>query len=184
MATFTPSWKKYEKDLHSEDIETNLKASDAFEAERNHALETDPEARKWEASRRERVAKDKPQWVKERRARDQEPLKEMIKELRRGGHFTKTLRPKSGFLLVKPTDHQQGVTQSGIYVPSEHTDYPNTAIVVRTSTEKYTEHAATIPAPCKQGEEILFRKGAGLEVSEKGENLLFISFEDVLGVLE
>jgi hypothetical protein len=47
------------------DSKVQGKATDMFNAERDHEMKTDPRAKKWEESRRERLAKDKPYFVKQ-----------------------------------------------------------------------------------------------------------------------
>jgi len=41
-----------------------MKATDSFLGERDYQTKRDPQAARWEASRKERLAKDKPAWVK------------------------------------------------------------------------------------------------------------------------
>lgn len=61
---FKPSWGKYERDMWNDDKDKSMKASDRFIDEREHETKTDPKAARWEASRKERWAKDKPEWRK------------------------------------------------------------------------------------------------------------------------
>jgi hypothetical protein len=62
---FTPSWKKYEEAMRHPDSNQQGVATDKFMAERDHALRTDPQAKKYEESRKARWVADKPQWIKE-----------------------------------------------------------------------------------------------------------------------
>lgn len=61
---YSPPWKKYEQDIWNDSTNKSIAATDKFMAEREHETRTDPRAAKWEASRKERHAKDKPAWVK------------------------------------------------------------------------------------------------------------------------
>lgn len=61
---FNPSWKKYEKDMWNTDYKRSSKATDKFIAEREYEMRTDPKAARWEKSRKEGWAKDKPLWIK------------------------------------------------------------------------------------------------------------------------
>ena len=63
--TFSPSWKKYEEGMKNPNSKNQGEYTDKFIAEREHALKTDPQAKRWEEGRKESWAKDKPQWVKE-----------------------------------------------------------------------------------------------------------------------
>ena len=61
-----PPWKKYEVGQMIGNPDSQFDTSEKFEAERQHAMKTDPSWRRWEKSRRERMAKEKPAWRKER----------------------------------------------------------------------------------------------------------------------
>ena len=61
---FAPSWRKYESGMWGEDNKTAQSQADKFLTEREHEIKTDPRAARWEKSRKERWAKDKPAWVK------------------------------------------------------------------------------------------------------------------------
>jgi len=61
---FSPSWKKYESEIWNDDSRRSMTATDKFLDEREHETQTDSRARRWESSRKERVAKDKPAWRK------------------------------------------------------------------------------------------------------------------------
>lgn len=63
---YTPSWKAYEQNYWTPDPERkpNNKLTDKFLEEREHQIKNDPKARRWEKSRKESWAKDKPQWRK------------------------------------------------------------------------------------------------------------------------
>ncbi len=62
---FTPSWKKYEEGMKHPDSKDQGLYTDKFLAEREHAMKTDPQAKRWEETRKASWAKDKPQWIKE-----------------------------------------------------------------------------------------------------------------------
>lgn len=180
---FDPSWRTHEKDMYHEDPNIQKEAGEKFLAERQHEIETDPQARRWEESRKAEAIKEKPQWVKQQRQKDLEPLNNLIKDLRKGGSFMEALLPSPGFLIIDPIQYQEGVTESGIFVPTEHSDIPNTAKVHRTSEYKVLPSGEKQSVWFKDGDKVLVRKGAGLDIREKGKELKFISFEDVLGVM-
>ena len=62
---YVPSWKKYEEAMRHPDSNQQGVATDNFMAEREHAIKTDSQAKRYEESRKARWAKDKPQWIKE-----------------------------------------------------------------------------------------------------------------------
>jgi len=64
-AKFVPSWKKYEPDILNVDRKEDFKRNDAFLAEREHETKTDSKARRWEESRKQEWARNKPAWRKQ-----------------------------------------------------------------------------------------------------------------------
>jgi hypothetical protein len=62
---FAPSWKKYEEGMKHPDSPNQGEYADKFIAEREHQLKVDPQAKKWEESRKAVWAREKPQWVKQ-----------------------------------------------------------------------------------------------------------------------
>ena len=61
---YIPTWRKYEEAMTHPLSKNQGEATDKFVAEREHQMKTDPIAKRWEESRKERVAKDKPAWRK------------------------------------------------------------------------------------------------------------------------
>lgn len=61
---FSPSWKKYEADMHSDNTKVAIAASEKFQAEREHAMKTDSRARNWEEGRKQSWQNDKPAFAK------------------------------------------------------------------------------------------------------------------------
>lgn len=61
---FSPSWKRYERQLREGTPQQQQEAAEKFTAERDHAMKTDPQARRWEESRKRYYAKQKPGWAK------------------------------------------------------------------------------------------------------------------------
>lgn len=64
---FSPSWRKYEGDIHNENAspDAQAEAADKFVAEREHQMKIDPRAASWEKSRKESLAREKPIWRRE-----------------------------------------------------------------------------------------------------------------------
>jgi len=68
---FSPPWKRYEKGMKHPDNKNQTVYGDKFFAEREHAIQTDPKARRWEESRKKAWADAKPQWVREQQRKEQ-----------------------------------------------------------------------------------------------------------------
>ena len=66
---YVPSWKKYETPMFMGDGHSQFDAADRFTKEREDAIHKDPKAARWEKSRREWFAKQKPAWRKKEIAR-------------------------------------------------------------------------------------------------------------------
>lgn len=179
---YTPSWKKYEKDLHSDDADVARAAADKFDLERQHEMKVDPEARRWEESRKAEVVKDKPTWKKEKLKAEEARQNKIITDLRDGGYLMKGLRPAPGLLVIKP-NKQSELTEGGVFIPDSVDYESNTATVLRVSEPKMHQGVEE-KSPCEEGDEILVRKGAGLNIKIQNEACLLIRFDEVFGVLE
>lgn len=179
---YTPSWKIYEKDLHSEDPDVARKAADQFYFERQNELRNDPQARRWEESRREMVVKDKPIWKKQRLQEEKERDQRIINQLRDGGYLMQGLRPAMGLMLVR-TIKQKEATDGGIFLPENVKYESNICEAIRLGDELVTPQYIIKP-PCNEGDHCLVRENAGLNLKIKGEPVLLIRFDEVLGVLE
>jgi co-chaperonin GroES (HSP10) len=179
---YTPEWSKYEKDLHSPDSQTAFKAGIAFDETRKNEINNSAKARRFEESRKEAWSKDKPQWVKERNREQQLQEQKIINELREGGYLMGGLKPASGLLLVVKTE-QTETTQGGIFLPESVEYESNLAKVVRVGASVQGMMQVVDP-PCKEGDTILFRKAAGLNVKINNIPHLLIRFDEVFGVVE
>lgn len=62
---YVPPWKQFEEGMLNPNSKNQAEYGDKFTAAREHEMRNDPKARKWEESRKERLAKDKPYFVKQ-----------------------------------------------------------------------------------------------------------------------
>lgn len=96
------------------------------------------------------------------------------------------LQPVAGYILVEPVAVQKK-TASGIYLPDSHDEKPQQAKVIAVGPEEVTDSGAKRPAPCKNGDTIIYKKWGGNEVklgiTDKDE-VLFIEFKDVLAIVK
>lgn len=177
---YQPEWKKYEKDLHDPDPEKQVKAAEAFELEREHQMRNDCQARRWEESRKESLAKDKPQWVKARHQKETPP--DPYKKFKQFGTFESSLRPVPGYLIVEVEPPKEEMSKSGLYIPAAAKE-DNSGVVVRVGPSLTVQDVVLEP-PCAPGEKILFKKGAGVEMTIKDHPCRFMQFSDVLAIYE
>jgi chaperonin GroES len=94
------------------------------------------------------------------------------------------IRPLGDKILVK-RDEAQGKTESGIILPESSKDKPKTGVVQAVGTGNInTETGARIPLSLKAGDKVIFSSYAGTEVKFDGDELLIMTEEDVLAVIE
>lgn len=181
---FDPSWKKYEKDLHSDDPQKALEAGIKFDEIRKEELRKDAKARRWEESRKESFLKDKPYFTKQRIQKEKEELQNITDKYRKGGFIMQNIKPSPGFVITKPLVQKSRETDSGIVLAdSVETHEPNQSEVVAVGKDKLHVGGLIEEAPCKVGDKILHKFGT-LELTLKGEKHNLMGFGDVLGVLE
>ena len=184
---FDPEWKKYEKDIRSDDKDKAVSATDKFIASREHAIKTDSTAKKWEESRKKSVAKEKPYVVKQRIRQEQEAYDAPIKKLLVGGSYERNIKPSPGYLVVK-IEKVEEVTGSGIVLAQLSQESPNTGVVVDVGDTIRCIHCFTHPhsqpliPTAKIGDSVIFKRGAGLEITVKEARCRFMAFSDILGV--
>ncbi|MFC1627213.1 co-chaperone GroES [Patescibacteria group bacterium] len=95
------------------------------------------------------------------------------------------LQPTAGYVLVEPVQVKKQ-TASGIYLPDSHDEKPQQAKVLAVGPAEVTDSGAKKPAPCKKGDQIIYKKWGGNEVKlglDKDE-VLFVEFKDVLAIVK
>ena len=80
----------------------------------------------------------------------------------------------AGKILVKPSEAEEK-TASGIIIPETAKEKPQNGKVVMVGTDKKDE-----PMEIKVGDQVLYGKFAGQELTIEGEDYLLISQSDVL----
>ena len=93
------------------------------------------------------------------------------------------IRPSHDRILVKRLEDERK-TASGIVIPDSAAEKPDQGEVVAIGTGKIADDGKTRPVQVKVGDRILFGKYAGQTVKVKGEELLVMREEDIMGVLE
>jgi len=175
------TWKKYEKDIRNNDIDTQVKATDAFLAERELQTKTSEGARRWEEDRKKEIVKNKPLWRKEKDEKRSEDLKKPFKKLLQAGAFNSGLTPAPGYILIG-VDKQESVSESGIVI-AQTVEEPNDGVVLEVGGQLVMEKN-TMQCPCTVGDKILFKRGAGLNLTIEERDCKLIYFPDILGVFK
>lgn len=182
--TYTPTWKQHEKGMSSDNLDTALKSTDAYQEEKAKELKTSAKARDWEKGKKEYYQKQKPKWAKDRREAQEAPLKKVVAELKVGGQFDTGIKPMPGFVLIKPEFKE--TTDSGLVLLSDDAQKMNvnTGLVMAIGDKRVDLYEVVHP-PVKEGQRVMFKKGLpGLEMDIKGEYCLLMTWQDILGVLQ
>ncbi|MCC6662079.1 MAG: co-chaperone GroES [Phycisphaerales bacterium] len=94
------------------------------------------------------------------------------------------IRPLHDKILIK-RDEAETKTTSGIYLPESSKDKPKTGIVEAVGDGALnTETGSRIPLTVKKGDRVIFSSYSGTEVKLEGTDLLIMSEDDILAVID
>lgn len=94
------------------------------------------------------------------------------------------VRPLGDKILVK-RDEAASKTDSGIFLPESAKDKPKQGKVIAVGDGILNKDTgARIPFSVKKGDSVIFSSYAGTEVKIDGDQLLIMTEEDILGVIE
>jgi chaperonin GroES len=93
------------------------------------------------------------------------------------------IRPLHDRIIVKRLDEERK-TASGIVIPDTAAEKPDQGEVKAIGTGKVLEDGKLRPLDVKVGDKVLFGKYSGQTVKVKGEELLVMREEDVMGIVE
>ena len=93
------------------------------------------------------------------------------------------IRPLHDRVIVKRLEEERK-TASGIVIPDTAAEKPDQGEVLAVGNGKIMEDGKVRPLEVKKGDKVLFGKYAGQTIKVKGEELLVIREDDVMGVLE
>ncbi|MFI4897446.1 MAG: co-chaperone GroES [Phycisphaerales bacterium JB059] len=98
---------------------------------------------------------------------------------------TKTnIRPLHDKILVR-RDEALGVTESGIYLPEGSKDKPKTGVVEAVGDGSLnTETGERAPLTVQAGDRVIFSSYAGTEVKLNDDELLIMSEDEVLAIID
>ncbi|MCP4833862.1 MAG: co-chaperone GroES [Phycisphaera sp.] len=94
------------------------------------------------------------------------------------------VRPLGDKLIVK---RQEAATRtdSGIFLPESAKDKPKTGTVMALGSGNLNKETGDyLPFTVKKGETVIFSSYAGTEIKIDGEELLIMTEEDILGVVD
>jgi chaperonin GroES len=93
------------------------------------------------------------------------------------------IRPLHDRVIVKRLDEEKK-TASGIVIPDTAAEKPDQGEVMSVGKGKLSDDGELIPLDVKVGDRILFGKYSGQTVRVKGDELLVMREDDILGVVE
>jgi chaperonin GroES len=93
------------------------------------------------------------------------------------------IRPLHDRVLVKRLD-QDKKTASGIVIPDTAAEKPDQGEVLAVGNGRRSDNGVLIPLDVHAGDRVLFGKYSGQAVRVKGDELLMMRQEDIMGVVE
>jgi chaperonin GroES len=93
------------------------------------------------------------------------------------------IRPLHDRVIVKRME-QERKTQSGIVIPDTAAEKPDQGEIMAVGKGRILEDGKVRPLDIKVGDRILFGKYSGQSVRVKGDELLVMREEDIMGVVE
>ncbi|MFZ5555963.1 MAG: co-chaperone GroES [Pseudomonadota bacterium] len=93
------------------------------------------------------------------------------------------IRPLHDRVIVKRVEEERK-TASGIVIPDTAAEKPDQGEIIAVGVGKVTDDGKVLPLQVKVGDRVLFGKYSGTTVKVKGEELLVMREDDIMGVLE
>ena len=93
------------------------------------------------------------------------------------------IKPLANRVLVKRLEEELQKTAGGIIVPDTAKEKPQRGKVMAVGPGRLTDDGKRIAVDVKVGDEVLFGKWSGSEITIDGEEYLFIKDDDILAVL-
>jgi len=93
------------------------------------------------------------------------------------------IRPLHDRVIVKRLDEERK-SAGGIVIPDTAAEKPDQGEVVAVGKGKKTDEGKIIALDVKVGDRVLFGKYSGQTVKVKGDELLVMREEDIMGVIE
>ena len=94
--------------------------------------------------------------------------------MRKNNSASDKIYPAKEYVLIQPSE-EQDKTRSGLTLPKSDEDRPQFGKVLEVGKGE--------DKPCKKGDKVVFKKWGGSDVKVEGKEILFIKFEDILGVV-
>ena len=93
------------------------------------------------------------------------------------------LRPLHDRVIIKRLEEERK-TASGIVIPDTAAEKPDQGEVMAVGTGRRSDNGVLIPLDVHAGDRVLFGKYSGQTVRVKGDELLVMREQDVMGIVE
>jgi chaperonin GroES len=93
------------------------------------------------------------------------------------------LKPLGDRVLVQPVEEEE-TTASGIVLPDTAKEKPQKGKVLAVGDGKLDDDGKRIKLDVSKGDEVLYSKYGGTEITVEGEDLLVLRESDVLAIVE
>jgi chaperonin GroES len=93
------------------------------------------------------------------------------------------LKPLGDRVLVKPVEEEE-TTASGIVLPDTAKEKPQKGEVLAVGDGKIDDDGKRIKLDVSKGDQVLYSKYGGTEITVEGEDLLVLRESDVLAIVE
>ena len=93
------------------------------------------------------------------------------------------LKPLGDRLIVKPVEEEE-TTASGLVLPETAKEKPQKGTVVAAGDGAIAEDGTRRPLDVAEGDEVLFSKYGGTEITVEGDELLVLRESDVLAKVQ
>ena len=92
-------------------------------------------------------------------------------------------RPLHDRVLIKVLDSEEK-TAGGIIIPDTAKEKPSEGQIISAGSGARREDGTVMPLDVKAGDQVLFGKWSGTEVTVDGEDLLIMKESDLLGIID
>ena len=93
------------------------------------------------------------------------------------------LKPFGSRVVIKALDREE-VTKSGILIPDTAKEKPQEGKVLAVGPGGFHKNGYKVAMTLKEGDKVLYQKYSGTEFKLDGEELLVISQDDILALIE
>jgi chaperonin GroES len=93
------------------------------------------------------------------------------------------LKPLGDRLIVKPFEEEE-TTESGIFLPETAKEKPQKGTVVAAGDGAIAEDGTRRPLDVSEGDEVLYSKYGGTDITVEGDELLVLRESDILAKVQ